>query len=162
MPAAPLRQIRSIATSSRPDFAILGYPVITFTETWTHQGSKTALLGASPDAALVASLSNETQVTATTPPTFLFHTNADRTVPAENSVQVLPGTAKSRRPGRVARLPQRWPRRWPGRTGSRTHRMAAPAWQLASRERVFELTKATDGLSPESKGCRASYPEGEA
>ena len=73
--------------SSRPDFAILGYPVITFTETWTHQGSKTALLGANPDASLVANLSNETQVTAATPPTFLFHTNADRAVPAENSVQ---------------------------------------------------------------------------
>jgi len=73
--------------SSRPDFAILGYPVITFTEAWTHQGSKTALLGTTPDAALVASLSNETQVAANTPPTFLFHTNADRSVPAENSVQ---------------------------------------------------------------------------
>jgi acetyl esterase/lipase len=72
---------------SRPDFAILGYPVITFTEAWTHQGSKTALLGDKPDPALVRSLSNETQVTAMTPPTFLFHTNADTTVPVENSVQ---------------------------------------------------------------------------
>jgi acetyl esterase/lipase len=73
--------------SSRPDFAILGYPVITFTEAWTHQGSKTALLGPNPDPALARSLSNETQVTSTTPPTFLFHTNADTTVPVENSVQ---------------------------------------------------------------------------
>ena len=73
--------------SSRPDFAILGYPVITFTESWTHQGSKNALLGPAPDPAIVRSLSNETQVTAATPPTFLFHTNADTTVPVENSVQ---------------------------------------------------------------------------
>jgi acetyl esterase/lipase len=72
---------------SRPDFAILGYPVITFIEAWTHQGSKTALLGTSPDPALARSLSNETQVSAMTPPTFLFHTNADTTVPVENSVQ---------------------------------------------------------------------------
>ena len=36
--------------SSRPDFAILGYPVISMTEPWTHQGSKTALLGPAPDA----------------------------------------------------------------------------------------------------------------
>jgi acetyl esterase/lipase len=71
---------------SRPDFAILGYPVITFIEAWTHQGSKHALLGDSPDPSLVRSLSNETQVTASTPPTFLFHTNADTSVPAENSV----------------------------------------------------------------------------
>ena len=27
--------------SSRPDFAILGYPVITLSEPWTHQGSRT-------------------------------------------------------------------------------------------------------------------------
>jgi acetyl esterase/lipase len=73
--------------SSRPDFAILGYPVITLTEAWTHQGSKTMLLGANPDAGLARSLSNETQVTASTPPTFIFHTNADTTVPVENSVQ---------------------------------------------------------------------------
>jgi acetyl esterase/lipase len=72
--------------SSRPDFAILAYPVITLTESWTHQGSKTNLLGEKPDAALARTLSTETQVTAETPPTFLFHTNADTTVPVENSV----------------------------------------------------------------------------
>jgi acetyl esterase/lipase len=71
---------------SRPDFAILGYPVITLTESWTHQGSKTNLLGDNADPALARSLSTETQVTANTPPTFLFHTNADTTVPVENSV----------------------------------------------------------------------------
>jgi len=73
--------------SSRPDFAVLGYPVVSMTEPWTHQGSKTALLGADPDAALAALLSGERAVTKDTPPTFLFHTNADTTVPAENSVQ---------------------------------------------------------------------------
>jgi acetyl esterase/lipase len=72
--------------SSRPDFAILCYPVISFVEPFTHQGSKTFLLGENPDAALARSLSSETQVTASTPPTFLFHTNADATVPVENSV----------------------------------------------------------------------------
>lgn len=72
--------------SSRPDFAILGYPVITFAESWTHQGSKTMLLGNKPDPTLVRTLSIETQVTSETPPTFLFHTNADTAVPAENSV----------------------------------------------------------------------------
>src|SRR5262245_57043163 len=72
--------------SSRPDFAILCYPVISFVEPFTHQGSKTFLLGEHPDPALARSLSSETQVTASTPPTFLFHTNADATVPVENSV----------------------------------------------------------------------------
>jgi acetyl esterase/lipase len=73
-------------TSSRPDFMILAYPVISFTTPYTHQGSLRNLLGDHPDPQLVASLSNETQVTARTPPTFLFHTNEDSGVPAENSV----------------------------------------------------------------------------
>jgi acetyl esterase/lipase len=72
--------------SSRPDFAILAYPVITLTEAWTHQGSKTNLLGDNADAAVARALSADSQVTADTPPTFLFHTNADATVPVENSV----------------------------------------------------------------------------
>ena len=72
--------------NSRPDFAVLGYPVITLTETWTHQGSKNNLLGPNPDPQLVKSLSGEQSVTKETPPTFLFHTNADTAVPAENSV----------------------------------------------------------------------------
>jgi acetyl esterase/lipase len=72
--------------SSRPDFAILGYPVISFVEPWTHQGSKTNLLGERPDAALARSLSSETQVTAETPPTFIYQTTADTVVPPENAV----------------------------------------------------------------------------
>jgi acetyl esterase/lipase len=72
--------------SSRPDFAVLGYPVISLVESWTHQGSKTNLLGENPDPALARSLSSETQVTAATPPTFIYHTTTDATVPVENAV----------------------------------------------------------------------------
>jgi acetyl esterase/lipase len=72
--------------SSRPDFVVLGYPVISMTEAWTHQGSKTNLLGTTPDPALARSLSGELAVIKDTPPTFIFHTNADTAVPAENSV----------------------------------------------------------------------------
>jgi acetyl esterase/lipase len=72
--------------SCRPDFAVLVYPVISFTSDFTHRGSKRNLLGESPDAQLVESLSNEKQVTKETPPTFLVHTNEDSGVPPENSV----------------------------------------------------------------------------
>jgi len=72
--------------NSRPDFTVLGYPVISMVEPWTHQGSKNSLLGANPAADLAKSLSGELSVTKQTPPTFLFHTNADTAVPAENSV----------------------------------------------------------------------------
>jgi acetyl esterase/lipase len=71
---------------SRPDFAILAYPVISLTEPWTHQGSKTNLLGESAPADLARSLSADLAVTQQTPPTFLFQTDADATVPAENAV----------------------------------------------------------------------------
>jgi acetyl esterase/lipase len=71
---------------SRPDFSVLGYPVISLTAAWTHQGSKKNLLGDNPDPELAKSLSGENAVTAQTPPTFIFQTNADTTVPAENSV----------------------------------------------------------------------------
>ena len=73
--------------SSRPDFAILCYPVVTFKDPYAHKGSRRNLLGDTPDPALVENLSNETQVTRETPPTFLFHTDADAGVPPENSVQ---------------------------------------------------------------------------
>jgi len=72
--------------SSRPDFAILAYPVITCSEWFRHEGSCKNLLGENPDPKLAEYLSNEKQVTAQTPPTFLFHTNDDEGVPAENSV----------------------------------------------------------------------------
>jgi acetyl esterase/lipase len=72
--------------SSRPDFSVLCYPVVSMVEPWTHQGSKRALLGDNPDPALAKSLSGENAVTAQTPPTFIFQTNADTTVPAENSI----------------------------------------------------------------------------
>lgn len=73
--------------SSRPDFLILGYPVISFAPAITHAGSVRNLLGDSPDQALITMLSNERHVTAETPPTFLFHTTADAGVVPENSVR---------------------------------------------------------------------------
>jgi len=58
--------------SCRPDFAVLVYPVISFTEPFTHVGSRKNLLGPEPDPAPVEKMSNEKQVTPQTPPTFLL------------------------------------------------------------------------------------------
>lgn len=71
--------------SSRPDFMILCYPVISMGEV-THQGSKANLLGETPDEELVRRFSSELQVTAETPPAFLWHTSDDGSVPVENSL----------------------------------------------------------------------------
>jgi acetyl esterase/lipase len=73
--------------SSRPDFLILGYPVISFDGGITHRGSLRNLLGDAPDPKLVEELSNERRVTSETPPTFLFHTDEDKGVVPENSVR---------------------------------------------------------------------------
>ncbi len=72
---------------SRPDFLILAYAVISMNSEYTHAGSRTSLLGDHPDPRLLDDLSNDQRVTPQTPPAFLFHTNADSTVAAENSVR---------------------------------------------------------------------------
>ena len=73
--------------SCRPDFLILAYPVISFDPAIAHSGSVRNLLGDNPDPKLIEDLSNDLRVTPETPPTFLFHTNADTGVVAENSVR---------------------------------------------------------------------------
>jgi acetyl esterase/lipase len=87
--------------SCRPDFLVLCYAVISMTSDQTHKGSRTSLLGSSPDPELAKNLSNETQVTSDTPPTFLFSTNADTTVPAENSVQFYLALRKAKVPAEL-------------------------------------------------------------
>lgn len=72
--------------SSRPDFVILAYPVISMVEPYAHAWSRKMLLGDEPDPELMADLSNERQVTADTPPAFLFHTDEDDGVPPQNSI----------------------------------------------------------------------------
>jgi acetyl esterase/lipase len=81
--------------SSKPDFLILSYPVITFHEPDVHRGSLKNLLGDSPDPKLVDELSAETQVTKDTPPTFLFTTTDDKTVPVMNSVMFYSALVKA-------------------------------------------------------------------
>jgi hypothetical protein len=73
--------------SSRPDFAVLAYPVIVMEGKATDRASRRALLGLEPAPSVVERTSTERQVTPRTPPTFLFHTSDDGVVAAENSVQ---------------------------------------------------------------------------
>jgi len=73
--------------SSRPDFLILAYPVISFDPAIAHAGSVRSLLGENPPPALLQELSADLHVTGKTPATFLFSTNADTAVPSENSVR---------------------------------------------------------------------------
>lgn len=72
--------------SARPDFLVLAYPVITLEDPYAHTGSRQYLLGDTPDPALVEHMSLEKRVTKDTPPTFLYTTTDDGTVPVMNSV----------------------------------------------------------------------------
>jgi acetyl esterase/lipase len=72
--------------SSRPDFLILMYAVITMTDPHTHAGSRRNLLGEKPDTALIEAMSAEKRVTRDSPPAFLMHTGDDPVVPVQNSV----------------------------------------------------------------------------
>ncbi|MDF2938511.1 MAG: esterase/lipase-like protein [Paenibacillaceae bacterium] len=79
--------------SCRPDFMVLCYPVISMGE-FRHDGSRTNLLGPEPTDSDIRLFSNELQVTADTPPTFLWHTSDDPSVPVENALMFA--TALSR------------------------------------------------------------------
>jgi acetyl esterase/lipase len=73
--------------SSRPDFMVLVYPVITFEEPYAHMGSRNNLLGDKrDDVEMVKLLSNNLQVTADTPPNFFAHAKDDLKVKVENSI----------------------------------------------------------------------------
>lgn len=72
--------------SSKPDFMVLVYPVITFQGPATHHGSRNNLLGKEPSQELLDKYSTHKQVTPATPPTFLVHASDDKSVPVQNSL----------------------------------------------------------------------------
>jgi acetyl esterase/lipase len=81
--------------SSRPDFLILSYPVITMEDPYVHKLSRTDLLGDAPTQEDMDAMSPELHVTAQTPPTFLFTTTDDHTVPVLNSVMFYSALVKA-------------------------------------------------------------------
>jgi len=81
--------------SSKPDFLILAYPVITMLDPYVHGGSRKFLLGDNPAEADLQLMSPELHVTQLTPPTFLFTTTDDRTVPVMNSVMFYSALVKA-------------------------------------------------------------------
>ena len=82
-----LSNIEIDKTSSRPDYSILVYPVITMKPPYAHMGSRKNLLGEIPNDEYVTYFSNELQVREDTPPAILIHTDQDKGVPAENSIK---------------------------------------------------------------------------
>lgn len=87
--------------SSRPDFMILAYPVITLTGPYAHEGSARNFLGPHPATGLAEKFSNQLQVTPQTPPAFLFCTDDDGTVPSENSTMFFEALKRSHVPAEL-------------------------------------------------------------
>ena len=78
--------------------SILIYPVVSFVEEITHKGSRNNLIGEKPTTEKTQQFSNEFQVTAQTPPTFLVHAADDGAVPVENSIRFYQACVKNKVP----------------------------------------------------------------
>jgi acetyl esterase/lipase len=75
-----------LKTSFRPDFSVLIYPVISFTDSLANKGSRDNLIGNNPSEETKRKFSNELQVSAQTPHAFLVHASNDSPVPVANSI----------------------------------------------------------------------------
>lgn len=90
----------------RPDFMILVYPVISFSDSLMHKGSRDNLLGENPSAEMIKYFSNELQITAETPPTMLIHAADDKTVNIENSIIFYENLLKNHVPAEMHLYPK--------------------------------------------------------
>lgn len=89
----------------RPNFLMLMYPVITFTDASAHKGSRQMLLGDAPSAADVQRFSAELAVSNETPPTFLVHAADDGTVPVANSIRFFEALQANKIPAQLMIYP---------------------------------------------------------
>ena len=92
--------------SVRPDFMILLYPVISFTDSIGHIGSRTNLVGKDPSPEMIQLYSNELQVTKQTPPTFLMHAGDDEVVKVENSLRLYEALNNNKVPAELFIFPK--------------------------------------------------------
>lgn len=87
------------------DFGILSYPVLALEGPYAHLGSARNLIGENPPAGLAAELSVQNRVSASTPPTFLFHTTNDTAVSVKNTLLFANAMGKHNRPFQLCILP---------------------------------------------------------
>ncbi|EPS36256.1 hypothetical protein H072_10302 [Dactylellina haptotyla CBS 200.50] len=96
-------------TSTEPgialDFSILAYPVISMEYPVTHPGSRCNLIGDDASPELAKEMSAQYRVTGSTPPTFIFHTANDGTVPVKNALLYAGALDEHQRPFKLFILP---------------------------------------------------------
>ncbi|MEJ7768573.1 MAG: alpha/beta hydrolase [Chitinophagaceae bacterium] len=87
--------------SLRPDFMVLLYPVISFSDSIAHMGSRNQLVGKEATAEKIKEFSNELNVTSQTPPVFLVHAGDDKTVKVQNSINFYLALLKNKIPAEM-------------------------------------------------------------
>ncbi|NNM84734.1 MAG: alpha/beta hydrolase [Phycisphaerales bacterium] len=90
--------------STRPDFLVLGYPVISMLPAITHMGSHNNLLGQHPPLDVEQYFSGELNVTALTPPSFIFYAHNDTTVNHQNEKQFYAALVRNRIPAKLVKF----------------------------------------------------------
>jgi len=85
----------------RPDFVVLGYPVISMNDSLCHAGSRERLLGKNPSSEKIKLFSNELQVTSQTPPTFLVQAADDKSVNVLNSIVYFEALQRNKVPAEM-------------------------------------------------------------
>ncbi len=93
------------STNLRPDFLVLIYPVISFTEPIAFKPAISLLLGSKPTPEQIRFFSSEQQVTMQTPPTWITHAGDDSLVPVENSIQFYQALVKNKVPAEMHLYP---------------------------------------------------------
>lgn len=92
-------EVRRIFLSSKPVHkTVLGYPVITSDEHYTHAITMRNFIGHEPEHDNDTGCSCEKLVTERTPPTFLWHTVEDEAVAVENSLLYARALSKNKVP----------------------------------------------------------------
>ena len=87
--------------SLRPSFQILGYPVISFTDSLAHMGSRKNLVGEHPSAETIRDFSGELNITSDSPPAFLVHASDDKTVKVGNSIKYYEALVEKKIPAEM-------------------------------------------------------------
>ncbi len=109
-------------TSLRPDFSVLVYPVISFTDSLTHMGSRNNLVGENPSAEKIQEYSNELQVNGQTPPAFLVHASDDDGVKVGNSIQYYEALTRNNIPAELRLYP------WGGHGFGMNNKTTSDGW----------------------------------
>lgn len=90
----------------RPDFMILVYPVISFTNELAHMGSRDRLIGKDPTDERIKFFSSELQVNSHTPPCWIIHAGDDVVVDVENSIRFYEALHKNKVPAELHVYPK--------------------------------------------------------